>query len=198
MELQLKVDDWKNNAKKESKNRCDYSSNPKIDWDSNEWGHIRKKFIKCFLIHVFFPSWQHTHFRIQKISEISSVTKQEARARARAQVENKGQVVAHTRTTPFYCIWLLCTILYVSRLFLISLVPWIDKPWGNTLREKLYDPVRLRYINWGAKERQHQRSSPAVSGALQYFCYQGCIARCYPAPSVSVLSLGESEAMVLC
>ena len=46
-------------------------------------------------------------------------------------------------------------ILYVSRLFLVSLVPWIDKPWGNTLREKLHDPVRLRYINWGAKERQH-------------------------------------------
>ena len=45
-------------------------------------------------------------------------------------------------------------ILYVSRLFLVSLVPWIDKPWGNTLREKLHDPVRLRYINWGAKERQ--------------------------------------------
>ena len=105
----------------------------------------------------FFRSWQHTHFRIQKISEISSVTKQEARARARAQVENKGQVVAHTRTTPFYCICLLCTILYVSRLFLISLLPWIDKPWENTLREKLYDPVRLRYINWGAKERQQSR-----------------------------------------
>ena len=45
-------------------------------------------------------------------------------------------------------------ILYVSRSFLVSLVPWIDKPWGNTLREKLHDPVRLRYINWGAKERQ--------------------------------------------
>ena len=45
-------------------------------------------------------------------------------------------------------------ILYVSRLFLVSLVSWIDKPWGNTLREKLHDPVRLWYINWGAKERQ--------------------------------------------
>ena len=33
--------------------------------------------------------------------------------------------------------------------------PRIDKPWGNTLREKLHDLVRLRYINWGAKERQH-------------------------------------------
>ena len=32
--------------------------------------------------------------------------------------------------------------------------PRIDKPWGSTLREKLHDPVRLRYINWGAKERQ--------------------------------------------
>ena len=31
-------------------------------------------------------------------------------------------------------------ILYVSRLFLVSLVPWIDKPWGNTLREKLHEP----------------------------------------------------------
>ena len=31
-------------------------------------------------------------------------------------------------------------ILYVSRLFFVSLVPWIDKPWGNTLREKLHDP----------------------------------------------------------
>ena len=31
-------------------------------------------------------------------------------------------------------------ILYVSRLFLVSLVPWIDKPWGNNLREKLHDP----------------------------------------------------------
>ena len=30
-------------------------------------------------------------------------------------------------------------ILYVSRLFLVSLIPWIDKPWGNTLREKLHD-----------------------------------------------------------
>src|SRR6185437_2762229 len=36
------------------------------------------------------------------------------------------------------------------------------------------------------------------SAHLQYFCYQGCIARCNPAPSVSVRSLGESEAMVLC
>ena len=30
--------------------------------------------------------------------------------------------------------------LYVSKLFLVSLVPWIDKPWGNTLREKLHEP----------------------------------------------------------
>ena len=51
-------------------------------------------------------------------------------------------------------------ILYVSRLFLVSLVPWIDKPWGNTLREKLHDPVRLRYINWGAKERQQAFLAP--------------------------------------
>ena len=47
-------------------------------------------------------------------------------------------------------------ILYVSRLFLVSLVLWIDKPWGNTLREKLHDLARLRYINCGAKERQQQ------------------------------------------
>ena len=33
--------------------------------------------------------------------------------------------------------------------------PRIDKPWGSTLREKLHDPMCLRYINWGAKERQH-------------------------------------------
>ena len=46
-------------------------------------------------------------------------------------------------------------ILYVSKLFLVSFVSWIHKHWGNTLREKLHDPVRLRYINWGAKERQH-------------------------------------------
>ena len=39
---------------------------------------------------------------------------------------------------------------------------------------------------------------PAIPGALQYFCYQGCITRCNPAPSVSVLSLGKSEVMVLC
>ena len=32
------------------------------------------------------------------------------------------------------------TILYVSRSFLVSLVPWIDEPWGNTLREKLHEP----------------------------------------------------------
>src|SRR6185437_9404453 len=30
--------------------------------------------------------------------------------------------------------------LYASRLFLVSLVPWIDKLWGNTLREKLHEP----------------------------------------------------------
>src|SRR6185312_17000280 len=40
--------------------------------------------------------------------------------------------------------------LYASRLFLVSLVPWIDKSWGNTLREKLHETVRLRYINRGA------------------------------------------------
>ena len=30
------------------------------------------------------------------------------------------------------------------------------------------------------------------------FVIKGCIARCNPAPSISVFSLGESEAMVLC
>ena len=44
--------------------------------------------------------------------------------------------------------------------------PRIDKSWGNTLREKLHDPVRLRYINWGAKERQQwcegKREVPAA------------------------------------
>ena len=44
--------------------------------------------------------------------------------------------------------------------------PRIDKPWGNTLREKLHDPVHLRYINWGAKERQ-QAFSSAVAGDRQ-------------------------------
>ena len=38
--------------------------------------------------------------------------------------------------------------------------PRIDKPWGNTLREKLHDPVHLRYINWGAKERQQAFLAP--------------------------------------
>ena len=32
--------------------------------------------------------------------------------------------------------------------------PWIDKPWGSTLREKLPRSVCLRYVNWGSKERQ--------------------------------------------
>ena len=65
-------------------------------------------------------------------------------------------------------------ILYVSRLFLVSLVPWIDKPWGNTLREKLHDPVRLRYINWGAKERQQGCSSGSrVTMANCSWCFGG-------------------------
>ena len=54
-------------------------------------------------------------------------------------------------------------ILYVSRLFLVTLVLWIDKPWGNNLREKLHDHVRLRYINWGAKERQQLVSIPLLN-----------------------------------
>ena len=63
-------------------------------------------------------------------------------------------------------------ILYVSRLFLVSLVPWIDKPWGNTLREKIHDPVRLRYINWGAKERQHQLTLPENYAFIPKCLYQ--------------------------
>ena len=59
-------------------------------------------------------------------------------------------------------------ILYVSRLFLVSLVLWIDKPWGNTLSEKLHDPVRLRYINWCAKERQQ------LTAWLSYPWAPGC------------------------
>ena len=46
--------------------------------------------------------------------------------------------------------------------------------------------------------KANEVNSPAVFGALQYFCYQGCISRCNPALSVSVLSFGESEAMILC
>ena len=45
--------------------------------------------------------------------------------------------------------------------------PWIDKPWGSTLREKLPRFVRLRYINWGAKERQQAflASLPGISNS---------------------------------
>ena len=39
-------------------------------------------------------------------------------------------------------------------------------------------------------------SSSSWSSAV--LCYQGCIGRCNSAPSVSVLSVGESEVMVLC
>ena len=48
-------------------------------------------------------------------------------------------VFAVSRLDSFYTISIQ-RILYVSRLFLVSLVLWIDKPWGNTLREKLHDP----------------------------------------------------------
>ena len=44
--------------------------------------------------------------------------------------------------------------LYASRLFLVSLVPWIDKPWGNTLRKSymnralaVYKSGALRSVN---------------------------------------------------
>ena len=50
--------------------------------------------------------------------------------------------------------------LYASRLFLVSLVPWIDKPWGNTVREKLHEPCACGIQIGGAKERQ------------QYYPYQ--------------------------
>ena len=47
--------------------------------------------------------------------------------------------VVFSRLDSFYTISIQ-RILYVSILFLISLVPWIDKPLANTLREKLHDP----------------------------------------------------------
>ena len=46
--------------------------------------------------------------------------------------------------------------LYASRLFLVSLVPWIDKPWGNTVREKLHEPCACSIQIGGAKEHQQQ------------------------------------------
>ena len=39
---------------------------------------------------------------------------------------------------------------------------------GNTLREKLHDPVRLRYINWGAKERQQPPFGPPLFAPPQF------------------------------
>ena len=50
--------------------------------------------------------------------------------------------------------------LYASRLFLVSLVPWIDKPWGNTLREKLHAPCACGIQIGGAKERQQAFLAP--------------------------------------
>ena len=44
--------------------------------------------------------------------------------------------------------------------------PRIDKPWGNTLTEKLPRSVRLQYVNWRSKERQ-QAFSGAVAGDRQ-------------------------------
>ena len=49
--------------------------------------------------------------------------------------------------------------LYASRLFLVSLVLWIDKPWGNALREKLHEPCACGIQIGGAKERQQPRRS---------------------------------------
>ena len=48
--------------------------------------------------------------------------------------------------------------LYASRLFLVSLVPWIDKPWGNTLREKPHEPCACGIQIRGAKERQQKET----------------------------------------
>ena len=47
---------------------------------------------------------------------------------------------------------------YMENLGWFFVDPRIDKPWRSTLREKLPRSVRLRYINWGAKERQHCQS----------------------------------------
>ena len=47
--------------------------------------------------------------------------------------------------------------LYASRFFLVSLVPWIDKPWGNTLREKLHEPCTCGIQIGGAKDHQQRR-----------------------------------------
>ena len=44
--------------------------------------------------------------------------------------------------------------LNATRLFLVSLVLRIDKPWGNTLREKLHEPCACGIQIGGAKERQ--------------------------------------------
>ena len=45
--------------------------------------------------------------------------------------------------------------LYASRLFLVSLVSWIDKPWGNTIRKKLHEPCSCSIQIGGTKEGQH-------------------------------------------
>ena len=68
--------------------------------------------------------------------------------------------VAFSRLDSFYTISTQRN-LYASRLFLVSLVPWIDKPWGNTLREMLHETVRLRYINRG-----RYGASTSFSGAV--------------------------------
>ena len=49
--------------------------------------------------------------------------------------------------------------LYASGLFLLSLVPRIDKPWGSTLRENLHEPCACGIQIGGAKERQQPRRS---------------------------------------
>ena len=63
----------------------------------------------------------------------------------------------------------ICNLRFMFRIGSIDLMvnpsrfasdPWIDKPWGSTLREKLPRSVRLQYINWGAKQRQQAFLAP--------------------------------------
>ena len=49
-----------------------------------------------------------------------------------------------------------------------------------------------------ARPMRMQCSSPIILGALQYYCYQGIFSGRDPAPTVSVLSFGKSEVVVLC
>ena len=64
-------------------------------------------------------------------------------------------------------------ILYVSRLFLVSLVLWIDKSWGNTLREKLHDPCACG-IQIGALRSVNTRSFRAFSYVSSWAWLPSC------------------------